>query len=471
MCEPDGDMRFSRRVATLIVGGFAVLAASVSACERKQVDEPESVGTYQLAVSRSPDRSSRVPLSGRLVAGRVYVFADPDAGVERVRLVLDAPSPSLASDRSEGVAPFELADSALRGAARPLDTTLLDNGLHTLTAVLDLSDGGTVTARASFSVFNPVKAAPTTRATATTTAPTTTTRPERAVPKLLFGMGPEADVARRSPLVRQAPVRMLTSWYNGPGDLAWMAGWKDSLVPRAYAAGYALHLIVYTGDPEGPVATPYGDACGRGYPLSSRFLDDMRQLARIFAGAAGGPRLYVSLFTEFQTYPCNDNAWNEDPAANAYYRALKDRYRGTLAVFHQLAPNAGVSLSWGGWQTRWDDPASGAGRSLFRHFQDVLRMSDFQSFQAMATDSNVNDIRAMVRMLGRYGPVMLAHYKPDNGSRTVSEADLRAILTDRFLTDVAEDGLFAMSFMDGASLGSSSLYEFVRRAVGRYARA
>jgi hypothetical protein len=34
----------------------------------------------------------------------------------------------------------------------------------------------------------------------------------------------------------------------------------------------------------------------------------MGRLARIFAGPAGGPRLYVSLFTELQTYPCIDNA-------------------------------------------------------------------------------------------------------------------------------------------------------------------
>jgi hypothetical protein len=463
-------MRSSRRVATLIAGGVAVLVVSVSACQQQQPDEPGSARTYQLAVSSSPDRSRRVPLTGHLLAGRVYVFANPDTDVERVRFVLDAPSPSQASGRSEGVVPFALAGSTPQGRARPLDTTLLDNGLHTLTAVLDLLDGGTATARASFSVFNRAKPPPTTtRATTTTTAPSTTRR-EPAVPRLLFGMGPEADVARRSPLVRQAPVRMLTSWYNGPQDLAWIAGWKETLVPRAYAAGYALHLIVYTGDPEGPIATPYGEACGRPYPLSSRFLDDMRQLARIFTGAASGPHLYVSLFTEFQTYPCSDNAWRADPAANAYYRALKDRYRGALAAFHQLAPNARVSLSWGGWQARWDDAATGAGRSLFRHFQDVLRMSDFQSFQAMATDSNVDDVRAMVRTLGAIGPVMLAHYKPDNGSRTVSEADLRAVLTDRYLTDVVEDGLFAISFMDGANLGSRSLYEFVRGAVRRYAR-
>ena len=108
---------------------------------------------------------------------------------------------------------------------------------------------------------------------------------------------------------------MLSSWYNGPDDLAWMAGWKYTEVLRAYANGYALHLIVYSGDPEGPVTTPHGQACGRSYPLSGRFLDDMGRLARIFAGPAGGPPLYVSLFTEFQTYPCSDNAWNADPAA------------------------------------------------------------------------------------------------------------------------------------------------------------
>ena len=295
--------------------------------------------------------------------------------------------------------------------------------------------------------------------------------PPAAGPRLLFGIGPEADQARASSLARQAPVRMLTSWFNGPGDLEWMAAWRGGEVPRAYAAGYRLHLIVYSGDPEGPVATPHGQACGRGYPLSGRFLDDMRRLARIFAGRAGGPRLYVSLFTEFQTYPCSDNAWSADPAATAYYRTLKDRFLATQAIFHQLAPNSAVSLSWGGWQARWDDRATGAGRSLFRHFADVLRAADFQSFQAMATDSNTTDIRAMVRTLGAYGPVMLAHYKPDNGSGAVFAADLRAILTDRYLAEVTGHGLFAMSFMDGTNLAASSeLHGFVRESVRRFGR-
>ena len=69
---------------------------------------------------------------------------------------------------------------------------------------------------------------------------------------------------------------MLTSWYNGPDNLAWMAGWRGGEILRAYAAGYSLHLIVYTGDSEGPVPSPrfsrppgdalHDPAAGRGRP-------------------------------------------------------------------------------------------------------------------------------------------------------------------------------------------------------------
>jgi hypothetical protein len=82
---------------------------------------------------------------------------------------------------------------------------------------------------------------------------------------------------------------MLTSWYNGPADLDWMAAWERGEVPRAYTAGYALHLNVYSGDAEGPVATPHGQACGRRYPLADRFLDDMRRLARDHASRRPRP--------------------------------------------------------------------------------------------------------------------------------------------------------------------------------------
>jgi hypothetical protein len=141
--------------------------------------------------------------------------------------------------------------------------------------------------------------------------------PTTKVPKLLFGIGPEADAARQTELARSTPVRMLTSWYTGPKDLSWLSSWKTSEIPRDYAAGYAMHLIVWSGDVEGRLSTRYGPACGRAYPLSSRFLDDMRKLALVFAGSRTGPPLYVTLFAEFQTYPCRDNAWAADaPTVN-----------------------------------------------------------------------------------------------------------------------------------------------------------
>jgi hypothetical protein len=288
-------------------------------------------------------------------------------------------------------------------------------------------------------------------------------------PSIRFGIGPVASSASKSHLVNQSPVRMLSTWYNDPTDLTWVMNWKHDLVTQLYAANYSLHIIVFSDGPEVQISTAYGSACGRTYPLSNRFLGDMRQLAETFAGAANGPPLYITLFTEFQTYACVDNAWNPDVPTNAYYRALKDRYLETLAVFHQHAPNAHVSLGWGGWQTRWDDPSIGAGRSMFQYFADVMRASDFQSFQAMQSDSNIADIHAMVGTLGQYGPVMLAHYKPDDRSQATFERDICALLTERSLYDLAAAGLFAWSFMDDTNLSASEdIFRFTQAAVRRF---
>jgi len=93
---------------------------------------------------------------------------------------------------------------------------------------------------------------------------------------------------------------MLTSWFNGTSDLSWISRWKNTEVAHDYAAGYALHLIVWSGEGNSRLSTPYGPACGRAYPLSAQFLKDMAQLAQIFRGPPRS-RLYVTLFAEFQT--------------------------------------------------------------------------------------------------------------------------------------------------------------------------
>lgn len=295
-------------------------------------------------------------------------------------------------------------------------------------------------------------------------AETPGTAPPPTAPTLLFGMGPEADGVRREPLYADAPLNLLTSWYNSPNDLSWMTGWEDDLVPQEYAKGHALQLVVYVTDPAVSTTTAYGPACGKPYPISDRFAGDMQALAHTFRPRAPGDRLYVTMFTELQTYSCVHNRWvgNEN-----YYRALQDSYREALDIFHAVGGK--VALSWGGWQNRWDDPANGAGRSMLPYFADVMNASDFQAFQAMQGDSNITDIQNMTSLLAPYGGgVLLAHYLPDGAICGTYDADVHALLTDAGIADLKARGLFGWSFMSADCLEDATRYAFVRDAVRRY---
>lgn len=285
--------------------------------------------------------------------------------------------------------------------------------------------------------------------------------------KLLFGLGPEASDAINMPLVKDAPIKMLTSWYNGPKDLEWMSSWKTTTIPQTSAKGYTHHLIIFANDNEKPLKTPYGDACGREYPLTDAFQEDVKKLADIFKDAH---TLYVTVFTEFQTYPCKDNQWKE---SENYYKKLKQQYTQARLTFKKIiGPNTKVSIGWGGWQARYDDKANGGGRSLFPYFEDSMKESDFQSFQSMQSDHNIQDIREMTTILSKYGPVMLAHYKPDNRSQTTFDNDLKALFTDAYINEITAKGLFAMSFMDHTNLSNSNTtYELTKNAVKKYSSA
>jgi hypothetical protein len=256
---------------------------------------------------------------------------------------------------------------------------------------------------------------------------------------------------------------MLSSWYGNASDLDWMVYWENGLIPWAYDNGYALHLIIYDGGPKN------GTPCGRQYSISTGILNDMKKLAQMWAGSASDPPLYVTLFTEFQDYPCTGNQWS---GASSYYTILKQRMLQIRDIFHQNAPNSLVSIGWGGWQWRWDDPSVGGGMSLFSHFTDVMAAMDFQSTQGMQDTGNVEEVRRMTQILGQYGPVMLAHYRPNNASQSTFDADMDAMLTDSYLEELTGLGLFAWSFMDNYNLSNSpSTYQQVIQAVQRYGRA
>lgn len=319
-----------------------------------------------------------------------------------------------------------------------------------------------------------------------TTPPNTTTTkaapavsPKRLVPglpapgtaKLLFGIGDRADTARRSALVKDTPTRMLTTWYSGHDDIAKLRPLKDT-VAKSYADGFALHLIVTATGEVTTFDTARGSVCGRQAPLSAEFLADVQDLAQVFGGTAQSPPLFVTVFDQVETFACNPAGFKADEPTIAYFKSLKDRYLLTRETFHKIAPNALVSLGWGAGLVRLaDDPEIGRGVSMLKHFNEVLMWSDFYSVSVTNADGgNAEDVRAMVRALGRYGPVMLSWYGPTGSSRVV-DGDVRALLTDARLTELARDGLFAWSFApDTVAASPSRTAEFIADAIRSHGR-
>lgn len=292
--------------------------------------------------------------------------------------------------------------------------------------------------------------------------------------KLLYGVGDQLNSVLASELVRDTPVRMLTTTYHKPSDLSKMTPWGDAAVPEAYAEGYALHLIVSdweVDDPEISVTTAHGVGCGRAYVLTSDFPRHMRSLARIFAGQVDGPPLYVTVFQDVNKMGCKDGYYADEASSTAYYKALKDRYLEVLRIFHEEAPNSRVALGWDAWQARNDDPRMGYGRSMFSHFADVLAASDFQSVIAKEPLGNVDDVRQSVRILGEYGPVMVAAYgnkRTDN----VADGEVRALLSDVSIAELTGYGLFAWNFNSEGVLSRAGrpTLDFVKDVVRRTGR-
>ncbi len=299
--------------------------------------------------------------------------------------------------------------------------------------------------------------------------PTPTTIPSPSVKsplKILFGIGSQAGPAMDYKIVREAPVHMLTSWYNGPSDLEWMRVQKNDAIKRVYAKGYVVHLITWTDPQYSEVQTSHGPACGTPYPVSAQILDDMKQLAQIWAGPGS---MYVTLFTEFQTYTCTNNTWNGN---ENYYMALKDNFRKIKDIFHQYAPGSKVAMSWGGGLSRYDDPTNQAGLSFMSHFDDVMKESDFASFQAMESDTNIQVMLDMTSILSKFGkPIMLSHYKPANNSQEVFDNDIHRLFTDSVIQQLTGKGLFAFSFMDNENINNSeATYQTVKAGIAKYGR-
>lgn len=115
---------------------------------------PVTLRVAGLLVSTAANRSNPAPLDGATTAGNIYVFTTPDDGVYRVSFFLDNPLMTGTPTKVENQAPYDFAGTARNRAALPYDTGLLANGVHTITARIELTNGGTRTVEASFTVDN-----------------------------------------------------------------------------------------------------------------------------------------------------------------------------------------------------------------------------------------------------------------------------------------------------------------------------
>ncbi|WP_432992267.1 carbohydrate-binding domain-containing protein [Dactylosporangium sp. CA-233914] len=250
--------------------------------------------------------------------------------------------------------------------------------------------------------------------------------------RVLWGLGPGIADAVDAPVYRDAGMGMVTTWYNGPADLAWISGYeRPSTISDLYGSGKAIELVVWLADhPQ--------------YAVSEQFQHDIKAVISALKGSGPhyGP-LYVVLFTEWETY-------SSDPG---YPGLLKAAYLKAAAAIHAEYAEARVALGFGGYL--W---GSSGNRDL-SFWSDTIAASDFTAVQQMQACDNEHDgqsalvaqIRDSVRQLGSYGkPVMISHFKLWGGPECQVRAFdkfTKAMLNDSSMAELTNDGLFAWNFM------------------------
>jgi hypothetical protein len=97
-----------------------------------------------------------------------------------------------------------------------------------------------------------------------------------------------------------------------------------------------------------------------------------------------------------------------------------------------------------------------------------MRQSDFESFEVIDSASAPSDILGMTGELKRFGPVMLAYYKPiqDPGG---GRAQLQTVLSEAFIKRLIRARMFALGFMnDGFVSADPASFAVVGDAVARF---
>jgi hypothetical protein len=273
----------------------------------------------------------------------------------------------------------------------------------------------------------------------------------------------ESDPSVHAVLQAWAP-QFLTAWLNSfdhhQGDLSYWRLWHQrNLLAVWFSRGYSLQVITWEDDRVRPTGA---------YHISPQFLADLEELTGYVkqANVQGRPT-YWTLATEFSFWRLPPDTYNAQTAE--YYQALMQNLLKARTIIKAQLPNAWVAPSWGGWIATFDEPASGAGRSMIPAFAPMLRQMDGVAFQAMRPRStgeyhpdlngpdpgNPAQILRCCEIFSRYhNSFMVSHYEPsikkqhpDGGRADTVTHDLLLMMRLLWIKTVTRLGLDKLSLM------------------------
>lgn len=102
-----------------------------------------------ILLSSSTDRSNPVPLAGATVSGTMYVFFEYPEPVTQVRFSVMESGPLVKVENSY---PFDYVGTRPNGLARPYDSSVLPDGIHSIFVSATLASGEIISEEASFIV-------------------------------------------------------------------------------------------------------------------------------------------------------------------------------------------------------------------------------------------------------------------------------------------------------------------------------
>lgn len=149
----------------------AALALVVLAVSLSTAATGAAAPAPELRVSSAATRAGDVALQDATLAGKVYIFVVPEEGVTKAQFWLDNPNMTTRPRKTESNAPWDFAGTATGGLALPFDTAALSDGLHSITAKLDLAGGGSQLLQAAFVVSNSVPSLSVSSSTVSMTVP------------------------------------------------------------------------------------------------------------------------------------------------------------------------------------------------------------------------------------------------------------------------------------------------------------